>query len=163
MRLPRFGRIAAEIFRGIKMDDTFEISGKKFKLHKINAIEQYHLVCTLGPILSEMLPGLGSVTGPKVKKPEDVEKLTQDEHLEMVAKFISPVLNGLSKLPRKEREEVLYGLLSAVEYQGPGGAWARVATSDQLRFHNFELPLLLNLAGRAFSFNLSSFFPVPLQ
>jgi hypothetical protein len=75
-----------------------------------------------------------------------------------MAKFATPIINGLSALSDADAEFVLRGLLSAVEVKQPAGNWARVANSEMIMMGDLELPVLLHLASRAFMHNLSGFF-----
>ncbi len=67
-------------------------------------------------------------------------------------------MTGLSKLSDADAEFVLYGLLAAAEVQQQAGNWAQVSTGSMLMIQDLELPMLLQIAGRAFMFNLSGFF-----
>lgn len=136
------------------MNNDFEINGKKFKLSKINALKQFHIVRKIGPILTELLPALQEL------QKSDIQKLSENENLESLSKFVTPIMNGLSKLSDAEADKVLYGLLSSVEVQQPAGNWSRVSTDTMLMMQDMELPILLQIAGRAFMFNLSGFFAV---
>jgi hypothetical protein len=53
---------------------------------------------------------------------------------------------------------VLFGLLASVEVQQAAGNWARVSSNSMLMIQDIELPILLQIAGRAFMFNLAGFF-----
>lgn len=136
------------------MDRDFEIGGKKFKLNKIDAFSQFHIVRRVGPILSELLPAMKDAA----KLGDKTDGLSLDEKLDSIGKFVEPIMSGLSKLSNADADYVLFGLLSSVEIQQAAGNWARVATKEMLMMQNLELPVLLNLAGRAFMFNHSGFF-----
>lgn len=135
-------------------DRDFEILGKKFKLNKIDAMKQFHIVRRISPILSELLPALNSLS----KSQKHLESLSQTEQLDGFAKIASPIMSGLSKLSDQDSDRVLFGLLSAVEIQQEAGNWARVATDSMLMIQNLELPVLLQLAGRSFAYNMAGFF-----
>lgn len=126
----------------------FELNGKKYKLHKLDAFKQFHVVRRLSPILGDLIS-----VAPKLSKvaPEQMG----DEHYAM----LTPILNGLAKLSDADSNFVLISLLSSIEMQQTAmGGWARVATDSGLMFQDLELPTLLQLAGRAFQYNLQSFF-----
>lgn len=136
-------------------DREFEIGGRKFKLLKIDAFKQFHIIRRLGPVLSDLLPAMKGVN-PKV-----LETMSEEEKLDRIAKFVTPIMTGLSKLSDEDSDLVLFGLLHAVEVQQVAGNWARVAsgsTPPMLMIQDMDLPVLLQLAGRAFIFNLSGFF-----
>jgi len=139
------------------MERDFELNGKKFKLNKINAFKQFHIVRRIGPILSELLPAIKTLDGKDKSK---------EQNLEDIAKVMTPIMEGLSKLSDEDSERVLYGLLAAVEMQQGSGGWAKVATDGvppMLMMQDLELPILIQLAGRAFFYNLSGFFNVAPQ
>lgn len=133
------------------MDNSFEINGKSFKVSKINAMKQYHIVRRISPILSEMLPAIQGLA-------KKSNALSEEEMLDQAATVIAPIMNGLSKLTDKDSEFVLFGLLSVVEIKQAEGNWARLVMNDNLMFHDLELPILLQAAGRSFMFNMSGFF-----
>lgn len=134
------------------MEREFEIGGRNFKLCKINPFKQFHIVRRVGPILAELIPAMQGFAG------KDVTKLSQEDKLKSLENIASPVMQGLSKLSDSEADHVLFGLLSSVEVQQPAGNWGKVATESMLMMQDLELPVLLNIAGRAFMYNLSGFF-----
>lgn len=138
-------------------DNGFEFAGRKFKLNKIDAIKQFHIARRIAPILAELIPQIGEAA--KYQDVKDLEKVSESKKMEMVAKFASPVMMGLSKISDADANHVLYGLLEAVEVkQEPIGNWARVSSNSLLLMQDLDLRTLVQLAGRAFMFNLSGFF-----
>jgi len=135
------------------MDRDFQLGGKNFKLNKIDAINQFHVVRRIGPILSDLLPALKDA-----QKINSLDKVTQEDQLENLAKVLAPVMTGFSKLSDEDAEFVLHSLLKLVEMQQPAGNWAKISTGKLLMFQDLELPFLINLASRAFAFNMSGFF-----
>ncbi len=140
-------------------DRDFEIGGKKFKLCKIDPFKQFHIVRRIGPILSDLLPAMKDAK----RMMGSIDDLPEDKKFDEIAKFAGPMMTGISKLTDKDADLVLYGLLSAVEIQQEAGNWARVANGEMLMIQNLELPELMQLAGRAFMFNLKGFFREPLR
>ena len=136
------------------MEKDFELGGRNFQIRKIDPFKQFHIVRRIGPILKDLLPVLGDL-----KSLADLS-LPESEQLAGIAKFMSPLMDGLSKLSDWDAEVVLNGLLQAVEMQQPSGHWAKVCTGTPpvLMVQDLELPALLTLAGKAFMFNLSGFF-----
>jgi len=141
------------------MDREFSFGGRNFKLSKIDAFKQLNIVRRITPILSELLPAFQQI-GLKggFAKIGAIEALPENEKLEMVSKFLSPILTGMSKLSDEDTEKVLFGLLSSAEVQQAAGNWARVSTDKMLMIQDLELAAMLTIAGRAFMFNLSGFF-----
>lgn len=136
------------------MDRGFEFGGRKFQLRKIDAFRQFHVVRRIGPILSELLPVL------KAGQAFNLERATEEQKLDALAKFATPIMLGFSKLSDADADYVLFRLLAAVEMQQSAGNWAPVATDTMLMIQDLELPAMLQLAGRAFMYNLSGFFAV---
>jgi hypothetical protein len=133
------------------MNRDFTIGERQFKLNKIDAFKQFHIVRRVGPVLSDMVPVMAKIS--KTAK----EDLNEDEKLEKFGELAKPILAGLSKLSDDDSNKVLFGLLSGVEMQY-AGAWGRVVVGDQLMYSDLDLPVLLQCAGRSFMFNLSGFF-----
>jgi len=138
------------------MERNFTYGGREFQLGKIDAFKQFHIVRRVAPILADLLPALQSSS--KFKDLKSVDSLPESDQLDMIAKVAGPVMNGLSKLSDTDAELVLYGLLGSVEMKQTTGNWAKVASGSMLMMQDLELAALLQIAGRAFVFNLSSFF-----
>lgn len=135
------------------MENSFEAGGRKFKLGKIDAFRQFHIVRRIGPLLAEMMPVIAGIAKSKV------DKMSEAEKLEEFARMAAPIMQGLSKLSDADADYVLFRLLSAVEvHQEQFNSWAKIATDNGLMMQDMELPLLLNAAGRSLMFNLSGFF-----
>jgi hypothetical protein len=134
-------------------DRVFTIGDKEFQLSKISAFKQFHIVRRVAPILADLLPAMKTV-----QKVSESKELTEDQKLDQFAEIATPLMNGLSKLSDADSELVLYGLLNAVEIKQSTGNWAFVAKGSMLMMQDLELPLLLQIAGRAFMYNLAGFF-----
>lgn len=134
-------------------DRDFSFGGRNFKLNKIDAFKQFHIVRRIGPILSDLLPALKDA-----KKLQNLSTISEEEKFDEMAKIASPIMTGLSKLSDADSELVLFGLLQSVEIQQTAGNWAKISNGSMLLIQDLELPMLLQLAGRAFMYNLTSFF-----
>lgn len=134
------------------MDNRFEFGNRKFSLTKLDAFKQFHIVRRMGPTLTEVLPELQKIAGIK-----DFDGLPEDKKMEKLAKLATPFMTGLSKLSDEDSNYVLHGLLGSVQMNA-NGAWVPVYSNGNLMVADLELPALLNLAGRAFFYNLSGFF-----
>jgi hypothetical protein len=140
------------------MERDFEAGGRSFKLNKIDTFKQFHIVRRLGPILGDLIPVAQKLKGMKV------EGMTEDQSFEAIAAMSAPIMEGISKLSDEDANLVLLGLCSSVEVkQEPAGNWARVASASSILMNDIELPILLQIAGRAFMFNLSGFFSTAPQ
>lgn len=128
------------------MDRDFEIGGRKFKLNKLDAFKQFHVMRKLAPILSDLIPLATKLSKLNDNDPEQLEALT-------------PIMNGVAKLSDKDSEFILLGLCSAVEVQQqPVGNWAFVARGETLMMQDLNLVVLFQIAIKAFMFNMSDFF-----
>jgi len=134
------------------MDRNFQIGERQFKLNKINALKQFHIVRRIAPILGDIAPTLASM------QKMNIEELEENDRFEQLSKLITPIMNGLSRLSDADANLVLTGLLGAVEMKQDGGNWAFLARDNNLMFDNLDLSILLNAAGRSLMFNLSGFF-----
>lgn len=135
------------------MENSFELNGRKFKLGKIDAFRQFHIVRRIGPLLSEFMPALAGMSQKKL------DKMSEEEKLAEFGRAMTPVMAGLAKLSDADSEYVLFRLLGAVEvHQKDFDTWAKVSTDAGIMMQDIELPVLLQLAGRSLMFNLSGFF-----
>lgn len=134
------------------MENKFSIGTRNFTLSKLDAFKQFHIVRRVGPILSDMLPHLAQLKSFR-------EDLGDADKLVQMGKLASPILDGLSKLSDADADYVLHGLLAAVEVQQAAGNWARVfIPGTGMMINDLELPILMQVAGRSFVFNLAGFF-----
>lgn len=133
------------------MDRDFEIGARKFKLNKLDAFEQMHVVRRLAPILGDLLPLA-------VKAQKDLKGKTVDDMSEKDLEAFAPILTGFSKLSDQDFDRVIVSLCSCVEISS-GAGWARVATKNAgMMFQDLEMGELLQIAGRSLMFNLAGFF-----
>lgn len=129
-------------------DRSFEIGEKKFKLNKMDVFKQAHTVRRLAPILAEMIPVANKLSSLKADQEMGAEQYES----------LVPLMNGIAKLSDADFELVLKNLLGCVELQHMG-SWSRVATEGGgIMFSDMELPLLLQIAARAFMYNMKGFF-----
>lgn len=134
--------------------DEFDLGGRKFKLNKINAMVQFHIVRRIGPLITELISVMGQIS----KK--NVEGMTEEEKVMEFGKLATPIMMGLSKLSDQDSEYVLYRLLAAVEVHQPQfNVWSHVARAESgIMFQDIELPVIMQVAARSLMFNLKGFF-----
>lgn len=135
------------------MERDFQLGDKKFKLNKLDAFKQFHVARRMTPLLADIVPVMQKLA-PKIKN-EDTS-MTEEQKFDALMPILTPILTGLSKLTDEDANYVMHNLLSCVEYQYMS-AWATVSTGKELRFQDLELPVLLQVAGRSFMYNLSGF------
>lgn len=140
-------------------EQDFQVGSRDFKLSKIDAFKQFHIVRRLGPILGDIIP-----VAQKLKGLLKDDSQSEDDKFEVIAQLAKPIMEGLSKLSDQDANTVLLGLLSAVEVrQMPAGNWARIARDNNMMIQDLELPVMLQVAGRAFAYNLAGFFATAHQ
>ncbi len=141
-------------------DNSFEIAGRKYKIHKIDVFKQFHIARRMTPIMGEII-----AIAPKVQKVMvSSEDASESEKLDMVAQVAKPVMDGFAKLSDADADFILLGLCSAIEiHQAETNNWARVAKDGVLLFNMLDLPTLLHIAGRSFMYNLSGFINTTQQ
>ena len=117
-------------------NNQFEIGTMKFKMRKIPALKQVH-------ILRKILPVFGNTN------PENIDKNNQS---------FADMFIGISNLPDETFNFVFFGLLSSVEVQvSQNTGWAPLADETRIRFENLEVPELFQIAFKAFEYNFSNF------
>lgn len=142
------------------MEKNFEYQNRKFQLRKLNAFKQLHIVRRVSPLLKDLIPAIqksGLLSKGKLSL-KDIEKLSESEKLDQIAKFLSPIFEGFSKLTDEDTEIVLLGLLEGVEVQQSHGNWAMIVRDKNLMIEDFSLKEMITLASRSFAYNLESFF-----
>lgn len=129
----------------------FEINGKKFRLSKINALDQFHVTRRLAPILGELLPVAHKLQKSGLK---DADSLSDDQ-----MQMFAPIMKGLAQLSDEDANRVLLGLCGAVEmWQNNFNTWAKIAVGQNFMVQDLDLSTLMQVAGRAFMYNMSGFF-----
>lgn len=135
------------------MTEDFVVGDKKFKLNKINAMIQFHILRRIGPLLTELMTVMGHIAR------KNVDGMTEEQKLEEFAKIANPIMMGLSKLSDADSEYVLFRLLTATEYhQAQFNVWSRVACDTGILMQELEFPVLMQVATRSLMFNLKGFF-----
>ena len=130
------------------------IGGVEFKFSKLDAFKQFHITRKVGPVLADLLPAMKSA-----KAIQSQENMSEEDKFDKMAELADPLLKGLAKLSDADSEFILNGLLYSVEMkQAVTGNWARVSDGKMMMIQNLELPVILQLAGKAFVYNLAGFF-----
>jgi hypothetical protein len=140
------------------VENGFSLGNTEFKLRKLDPFTQFNMIRRLGPVLSDIVPVIAEMK--KTTSVTDVEVMSENEKLEVFAKFFAPVMAGMSKLSDKDSDFVFHNLLHSAEIKH-GQTWVKISDGKMLLMQNLELPTLLQVAGRAFWFNLGGFFPEP--
>lgn len=116
----------------------FDLEGRTYKVSKIDARTQFHIIRRLAPVLGEIAPALQGKGG---------------------LDALPPLANAVAKLTDEDADYVIFGLLKAVvRKQDQGLGWGSVTTGEQMMYDDITMPSMLKLAWQAFSFNMSGFF-----
>lgn len=119
----------------------FEIEGRTYRANKIDARSQFHIVRRLAPVLGEIAPAIQA--GGKQGGMEALPALTA----------------AIAKLSDTDADYCIFGLLKAVSRkQDQGLGWGPVCAETSIMYDDITMPIMLQLAWKAFSFNMSGFF-----
>lgn len=140
----------------------FSVGGTDFKLGKIDAFKQFHIVRRLGPVLGDIFPVIMKMKGKMKPKSGKDAKPSEEDTLKAMADLAGPFMNGMAKLSDEDADKVLLGLLSSVEIR-QGQIWSRLANDAGLMFDTMDFSTLMQVAGKAFAYNLAGFFAVAPQ
>lgn len=117
----------------------FEIEGRTYKVNKIDARSQFHIVRRLAPVLGQVAPAVQGGKGGTDALPA--------------------LANAIASLSDADADYVLFGLLKALSRkQDQGLGWGPVVTGTSIMYDDITMPTMLKLAWEALSFNMSGFF-----
>jgi len=117
----------------------FDVMGITYKVRKLPAMRQFHIVRRLLPVLSELAPAAS-------KGANGIDVLP----------LLSKTISGMSDT---DADYVIYGLLAAVQRnQGQGLGWADVTNGTALMYDDVPMSAVLQLVWKALTHNLSDFF-----
>lgn len=131
------------------MDAEIEIEGNLYRVGRLNAFKQFHVVRRLAPALF----ALGEVGSNPKNLQDDISALAA----------MGPVAEAVSKLSDADSEYVLNTCLLVCKRQAEGGVWApvKVQGAVNLQFDDIKLPTMMRLVFETIKENLGNFFPVP--
>lgn len=120
---------------------NFDIEGRGYSVKKIDARTQFHIIRRLAPVLSELAPALkGS---------------GNSDGLDM----LPPIAGALAKLSDADADYCLFGLLQAVSRKQDNDlGYGAVSVGTSIMYDDITMPIMLQLAWKALSHNMSSFF-----
>lgn len=124
------------------MSMTFERNGKKYRVGRLPAMKQFH-------ILRRLVGVMGGLTG--LASAQGAGKLDPFAALE-------PLAEGLASMPDEDAEYVINGCLAVVELEQSAGGWSKVVQKGVLMFEDLDMPTMLFLAWKVLQHNLSDFF-----
>ena len=116
-----------------------ELDGHTYRVGKLDARAQFHIVRRLAPVLGELAPALQGGKGGL-------------DALPLIA-------TAVAKLSDADADYCIFGLLKVVSRKQPNGlGWGPVATENLLMYDDIGMTQMLKLAWEALTFNMSGFF-----
>lgn len=126
-----------------------EINGHTYRIGKIDAMRQWHMVRRIAPALIGVL-GMANLRAAAKDEEMDVRELIDR---------IEPFLEALSKMSDEDNDYVIDTCLSVVERNvGNDRGWIKIGTSGQLQYDDIDLLVILRLTFEAGRENLLGFF-----
>lgn len=118
-----------------------ELDGHTYRVGKLDARAQFHIVRRLAPVLGELAPALQGGKGGLDALP--------------------PIATAVAKLSDVDADYCIFGLLKVVSRKQPNGlGWGPVSTENLLMYDDIGMTQMLKLAWEALTFNMSGFFAV---
>ena len=116
-----------------------ELDGHTYRVGKLDARAQFHIVRRLAPVLGELAPALQGGKGGLDALP--------------------PIATAVAKLSDADADYCIFGLLKVVSRKQPNGlGWGPVSTENLLMYDDIVMTQMLKLAWEALTFNMSGFF-----
>lgn len=116
-----------------------ELDGHTYRVGKLDARAQFHIVRRLAPVLGELAPALQGGQGGFAALPA--------------------IAGAVAKLSDTDADYCIFGLLKVVSRKQPNGlGWGPVSTGELLMYDDIDMTKMLKLAWEALSFNMSGFF-----
>lgn len=125
-----------------------DIDGKIYRVGKMSARDQFHVMRRIAPLLAGLSEALGSSNGGS----------------DGLLSAIGPVTEALAKMSDSDTNYVLDKCLGVCLRKTDQGTWAKVmASNGEPMFSDMDVATLLNLTREVLQENLSSFFREPPQ
>lgn len=119
----------------------FEISGHIYKVSKIDAKTQFHIVRRLAPIFSKL------------------KSLFSKENSDKGTDVFNELANVIAGMSDDDAEYCIFSLLKAVQRKQEGGlGYGKVSIDNNLMYQDINMQIMLQLAWKALSYNMSDFF-----
>lgn len=116
-----------------------ELDGHTYRVGKLDARAQFHIVRRLAPVLGELAPALQGGKGGLDTLP--------------------PIATAVAKISDADADYCIFGLLKVVSRKQPNGlGWGPVSTENLLMYDDIGMTQMLKLAWEALTFNMSGFF-----
>ncbi len=118
----------------------FAVQDRKYRSGKLSAIEQFHIVRRIAPVIKE----IGHVFKEKGQKVDPME-------------IFGPVADALSRMSDQDSEYVLKTCLKVCQVE-QGGRWVPLCTSTgAIMFDDLQLAEMIQIAWSVLQENLANF------
>lgn len=115
----------------------FELQGNSYRVAKIAAREQFHIMRRLAPVFGSVAP------------------VAQNGGVEA----IQPLAEAIGALSDENADYVLFGLLKAVQRKEAHGlGYSPICSGNTLMYDDISMPVMLQLAWKALQHNGADFF-----
>lgn len=120
----------------------FELNGIEYRVNNLDARRQFHIMRRLSPMLAELATAVNAKSGS--------------------LDALQPLANALAGMSDSDADYCLFGLLACVQKR-QGKTWSKICVDNQLMFADMTMPIMLQIAFKAFQFNFGDFFQQPAQ
>lgn len=149
------------------MATEFEVDGKTYRVGKLNAINQFHLVRKIGPIIAKIGPMVVEMSKPPENSEGEPPVDTSDvptvtsapSSLLDMAKIIGPVLDALSEMKDEDVNYIVKLCLSVTQRQEAAGQWMQTwnTRAGQPQYVDINLRALIQIAINVIQENVGDF------
>lgn len=120
------------------------IASNKYRIGKINALQQFHVARRLAPVLAAM--------GVSLHQLSSGAKVSMDDFMPI----LGPVTEILSRMSDEDSNYIIFSALAVTERQ-QGDKWAPVVNGVSLMFQDLDLPAMMRLVVEVLKENLGGF------
>lgn len=113
-----------------------QAGGKTYRVGKLDALLQFHVMRRLAPVL----PKLAAMQGNDL------------------AAALEPIAQGVAGMTDADSEYIIKTCLSVAERKQPGGGWAALTVNGAMMFEDLDMAAMLTLVWHVLQHNLSGFF-----
>jgi hypothetical protein len=121
------------------------IANQTYRIGKLNALTQFHVVRRLGPVLATMGVSMGML--------KQGASLTTEGFMDL----LGPITGVLAQMSNEDTDYIIFTCLSAVTRQQGDTGYAPVSTAGRLMFEDIDLPAMLRLVVEVLKVNLGNF------
>lgn len=126
------------------MSTVKDVKGHSYKVGKLNAMQQFHVVRRLATLLAGVA--------------DQLQGLPKEDVAARMPGLLPALAERLATLDDATAEYVLMTCLAVAERKQSGGGWAQVVAEGQLMFQDIDMPAMLTLVGHVLMENLAGFF-----